>query len=439
MNRKLMAVIRREFVTRVHTKTFLIGTILLPVMLLVFALVPMLLLGHSDHTLRIAIIDGTGSALGAQVEHALAAEKLGRGADSKPRYHVTLVPARGDVQQARERLIAETGFSRDAANAGYDGVLVLPADVLESGKPGYYGSNVSSIETMAALQSSLTSVFAASRLASAGLDPGAVSRAMRRVDLSAERVSDGKLTGQSGASAFIVAYAMGFLLYFAVLMFGTRTMTSVIEEKTSRVMEVLVSSLTPFQMLMGKVLGVGAAGLLQMAIWGVSAWLIASQATHLAGLFGIAPATVAAFAIPPIGGTLVVVFLLYFALGFLLYGALYAAVGSTCNSIQETQQYSFLVTLPILLGFMSVFAVIGDPTGTLGTVLSYVPLFAPFVMPVRWSLTSVSVANLAGSLVLMVLTVWACVWLAARIYHTGILMFGKKPTFRELWRWIRVS
>lgn len=439
MNSKIMAVVRREFVTRVHTRTFIITTVLLPVLFLFMALVPMLLAGQSDHTTRVAVVDGTGGHLGARVKQVLAAQKLGDDADAKPRYEVTLVPAEGKVDSVRRKLISETGFSHDKAKDKYDGVLVLENGVLQSGKLTYYGANVSSLTAMGKLQQNLSKAFAATRLADAGIDVAMVTHAMRPVDLSGKRVSEGKLTGQSGAGAFAVAYGMGILLYIAILMFGQQTMVSVIEEKTSRVMEVLVSSLTPFQMLMGKVLGVGSAGLLQMAIWGVSAWLITSQASHFAAMAGMDPATLSAFSLPAIGGLQVVLFLAYFALGFLLFGALYAAVGSVCNSIQESQQYASVIMVLILIGFLSIFAAIANPSGTLATVMSWIPFFSPFVMPVRWALTSVSAFNLVGSLVLLILGVLACVWLAARIYHTGILMFGKKPGWRELWRWVRVS
>jgi ABC-2 type transport system permease protein len=131
------------------------------------------------------------------------------------------------------------------------------------------------------------------------------------------------------------------------------------------------------------------------------------------------------------------VFLAYFALGFLLFGALYAAIGSICNTIQETQQYAVAVTMVLMLSFFSVFAVMKDPTGGLGVTLSFVPFFSQLVMPVRWSLAAVSPVELAGSLALGIATLLGTTWLAGRIYRTGILMYGKKPTFGEVFRWIR--
>jgi ABC-2 type transport system permease protein len=439
MNDKIMAVIRREFVSRVHTRSFIVTTILLPAVFLAVAVIPGLLISQSNQTTRIALIDGTSAHVGPRVAQVLGAQKLDGGADAKPRYRVAVMPANGHVETLRKRLIAQTGFSRDTANGNYDGVLVLDDAALESGKLTYYGSNVSSPAAMANLRGNLSKAVAAMRLTNAGINVEAVSRAMRPLDVHGERVSDGELTGQSGQGAFMVAYGMGFLLYFAILLFGRRTMTSVIEEKTSRVMEVLVSSLTPFEMLAGKVLGVGAAGLLQMAIWGVSAWLITSHAGQLAALVGADPATFSAFALPSIGSTLVGLFLVYFALGFLLYGALFAAIGAMSNSTQDAQQYASVVTMIILIGFLAVFGIIANPTGPLAQVAPWIPFLAPFTMPVAWSLTSVPLFSLIGSLVLMVVGIWVCVWAAARIYQTGILMYGKKPSWREVWRWISVS
>jgi ABC-2 type transport system permease protein len=202
-------------------------------------------------------------------------------------------------------------------------------------------------------------------------------------------------------------------------------------------MEVLASSLTPFQMLLGKVLGVGLAGLAQMAIWGGSVFIVGSQRTHLASLFGMSSDAMQGFPVPTMAPDLLVVFLLYFMLGFLLYGALYAAIGAMCNTIQETQQYAVFVTVFIMVGFFAVFSLIKDPTGDLGRTMSFIPFFAPFVMPVRWSMTSVPPMELALSLGLMVAALLVCVWLAGRIYRTGILMYGKKPSWKELLRWIR--
>ncbi len=436
--KKIFAVVRREFVERVRTKAFVISTVLLPVFMVAVVLLPALMMSGGDRTSRVAVVDASGTGLGQPVRHALEAERIGSKPDAKPRYAVEVFPATTDtLAKVRDDLIGETGFSSKKHKGGWNGVLVLTVDTLSSGKLSYYGGNVGSLESMAKLQRSVSSALAGVRLGKSGVDEALVKQAMKPAKMDTTKVTDGKQTGQSGTESYLIAYFMGFILYIAILIYGQQTMTSVIEEKTSRIMEVLTSSLTPFQMLLGKVLGVGSAGLTQMAIWGGTVLLLSSQRMPLAGMFGMSADAAQAFPIPSMPPDLLVVFLLYFALGFMLFGALYAAIGAMCNTIQETQQYATFVTLFILVGFFAVFALIKDPTGSLGVTMSYIPFFAPFTMPVRWSLSSVPPMELALSLTLMVLALLACVWLAARIYRTGILMYGKKPSWGELWRWIR--
>jgi ABC-2 type transport system permease protein len=436
--KKILAVVRREFVERVRTKAFVISTVLLPVFMVAMVLLPALMMSGGDRTSRVAVVDASTTNLGQRVSQALEAEKIGKGADAKSRYTVQVFPAGGDdLAKVRDGLIAETGFSSSKKKDGWNGVLVLTDATLSTGKLAYYGGNVGSLDAMSKLQRAVSSALTGVRLAKSGVDTALLKEAMKQADMDTTKVTDGKQTGQSGTESYLIAYFMGFILYIAILIYGQQTMTSVIEEKTSRIMEVLTSSLTPFQMLLGKVFGVGLAGLAQMAIWGGTVLVLSSQRLPLAGMFGMSADAAQSFPIPSMPPALLVVFLLYFALGFLLYGALYAAIGAMCNTIQETQQYATFITLFIIVGFFTVFALIKDPTGPLGVTMSYIPFFAPFTMPVRWSLTSVPPLELALSLTLMVVALLACVWLAARIYRTGILMYGKKPSWGELWRWIR--
>jgi ABC-2 type transport system permease protein len=436
--KKIIAVVRREFVERVRTKAFVISTVLLPVFMVAMVLLPAMMMRGGDRVSRLAVVDASSMSLGQAVGHTLEAEKIGTGSSATARYTVQVFPATSaDLAKVRDGLIASTGFSSKERKDGFDGVLEITDDSLATGKLAYYGGNVGSLESMSRLQSVVSNALAGVRLGKSGVDAALVRQAMKPAHMDTTKVSDGKVTGQSGAESFMIAYFMGFILYIAILIYGQQTMTSVIEEKTSRIMEVLASSLTPFQMLLGKVLGVGLTGLTQMAIWGGTVFLISSQRTHLAGIFGMSVDATQSFPIPSMAPGLLLVFLLYFTLGFLLYGALYAAIGAMCNTIQETQQYAIFVTMFIIVGFFAVFALIKDPTGQLGVTMSYIPFFAPFTMPVRYSLTSVPPLELAMSLALMLATLLACVWLAARIYRTGILMYGKKPSWGELWRWIR--
>jgi ABC-2 type transport system permease protein len=434
---KVFAVIRREFVERVRTRTFLVSTLLLPLLMAFGMVVPALLMRGGERTIELAIVDGTDDALGARIELGLQGIMLDRKDEKAPRYRITRVPAVGNVEAARDSLLALTGFARKERPESFDGVLVVTPTTLAEGKAEYFGANVGAIETMSQLRGTISQVLIATRLEQRGVDPSILATAMARADLVTTKVSDGKATGQSGEASFFLAYVMGFILYLGIILYGSQTATSVIEEKTSRIMEVLASSLTPFQMLLGKVLGVGFTGLLQLGIWAGTLYLVSSQRTFLAGVFGLDPAAMQALPIPSMPGDLLVVFLGYFLLGFLLYGALFAAIGSMVNSMQEAQQSMTPVTILIMIGFFGVFSVINDANSTVAITMSYIPFFAPFVMPVRWSMSSVPVLQLALSLALMVGGLLAVTWLAGRIYRTGILMYGKKPSLAEVWRWIR--
>ncbi len=434
---KTFAVIRREFIARVRTRAFVITTLILPVMMVLIAVIPALMMRGGDRTMRIALVDGTSDSLGSRIASALAAERLTRDSLAPARYDVTRVAASGRVTALRDSLVAFTGLSRDKNPESFDGVLVISDSTVVTGRADYLGTNTSSFESMGQLEGSISKVLAQTRLAQSGLDPSVVANAIRPADLNATKVSDGKATGQSGAASFAIAYFMAFILYISVILYGQQTMTSVIEEKTSRIMEVIASSMRPFQMLLGKILGVGTTGLLQMAIWGGTYYLISSQRGRLASLFGVSAAAMQSLPIPVMSTDLLIVFLVYFTLGFMLFGALYAAIGSICNTVQETQQYASVVTVTLMISFFSVFAVMKDPTGGLGVTLSFVPFFSQLVMPVRYSLAAVSAGELVLSLAIGVAALLAVTWLAGRIYRTGILMYGKKPTFRELFRWVR--
>lgn len=435
---KVLAVVRREMIERIRTKAFLISTFLLPILMVGMMILPALMMNGTGRTKQLAIVDGSpGGQLGAAVKASLAGDTFEKDGKKLPSYDVVLIPATTGVKQITDSLVALTGFSRTKMPSTLDGVLVITDSTLATGQAQYLGANAGSLEGTAALQRVLSQSLMSSRLQAAGVDQVVVMRAMMRADLASQKVTDGKLTGESGEASFAMAYGMGFLLYFVILIYGAQTATSVIEEKTSRIMEVLASSLTPFQMLLGKILGVGFTGLLQVGIWGGVVFLAGSKRAALASLFGADPATVMSLPIPTMPWDLLVVFLAYFALGFVIYGALYAAIGSMVNSMQEMQQFMMPVTLLIVTGFFGVFAVMKDPTAGIGVIFSYIPFFAPFVMPVRWSMASVPLFQLIASLALMVLGILAVAWLAARIYRVGILMYGKKPTFREVFRWIR--
>jgi ABC-2 type transport system permease protein len=437
---KIWAVIRREFIERVRTRAFLIGTLLFPVLMVGLSLMPLLLEGRETAPKRIAVVDGASGDVGVKVRDALAASRRDGQAGSPgiARYSATHFKASGRVGDVRDSLIALVGVGKADAET-FDGILVLEDESVNSGRVPYLGVNVGSPGDMRKLEDVLQTSLRLERLIRAGVDPYLAMPALRNVDLQTQKIASGRLTGESGSTSFLLAYIMGFVLYLALVLYGVQVMTSVVEEKTNRISEVLVSSLSPFQMMLGKVIGVGSVGLLQLGIWGATAMLVTTYRAPLARLFGASPQAAAAFKVPEFRPDLLAVFLVFFILGFLLFSAAYAAVAAMCNSPQEAQQANTPVTMTIMAGWVAMFSLLNEPSGSLARTLSLVPVLAPFVVPVRYSLAPIPLPELLLSALLLLAAMLLVVWVAGRIYRVGILMYGKRPKLSEVWRWVRAS
>lgn len=435
---KLWAVIRREFMVRVHTRAFVIGTILGPLVMGFLFVGPMLLQSRDKAPKRMVVLDEASGEFGARVTQALESARRGTAPDAAPRYVVRLVEAGAGDQATLDSLIRLTGRPSSAPE-GLTGVLVIADSVFESGRVHYYGSDVGSMSDMGDLQRTIRQAVIGERLRRAGVDAAVLLKATEPITLETAQVSGGSVSGASGEASFLLAYGMSFLLYLALLLYGTQVMTSVLEEKTNRVMEVLVSSMSPFQLMLGKVVGVGLVGLLQLGIWVSTAMLLRSERTAIAGLLGVPATEALKLPIPEVSGALVLVFLTFFVLGFFLYAAAYAAVGASCNTLPEAQQAAFPVTMCIAVGLILLFSLLDEPNGSLARALSLVPLFAPFVTPVRYALNPLPIFEVLLSALSTGLGVVAVAWVAARIYRVGILMHGKRASLAELWRWVRVG
>lgn len=436
---KVWAIIRREFVERVRTRAFVLSTLLFPVFMAAMIIIPGFLMSRSTGTKRIALVDATSDSMGIRMAGALAQVRV-RGDSARFKFEVERVPAAGRAIEARDSLLPMTGLSRKTADS-WDGILVVSDSTVIDGKAAYYGANVGSFDDMRELEQALRPVVIARRLEALGVDLPTVMRSVRGIDLVTSKVAKGKLTGQSGAATFALAYAMGFILYFSLLIFGNQVMNSIVEEKNNRIVEILASSLRPFEMMLGKVMGVGLVALLQITIWAGAATVFSTLQGQILGALGVEAGAAGQmpFSFPVMGFELLLVFLTFFALGFLLYAAMYAAVGAMCNTVQEAGQAQFPVMMFVLVGFFSVFALIRDPNGTAAQVLTYVPLLTPFVVPMRYSIAPLNPLELALSVSATVLGLMAIVWLAGRIYRVGILSYGKKATVRDLARWIRTA
>lgn len=414
---KVWAVIRREFVERVRQKWFWIMALLGPVFFGAIFLLPTLLMSKSGIK-HIAVVDGTTTSLGAAATARL---------DSTRVFRAVRVAAGPNVTDS---------LTAQVDRKSLDGFLIID-DSLVQGKAEYRASNVSSFTAQATLENTLSTLVNRVRLEQEGVDPKVVDRAQVRLALETHKIAGGKLTGENAAQSFSLAYFMGIILYMAILLYGINVMSSVLEEKTTRIVEVLVSSLRPFQLMLGKVVGVGAVSLFQFVIWGISGRLIYTQRARLmpAGPQGVDQV----FTVPHVTLATGGIFLAYFLGGFMLYSAMFAAVGAMSSNEQEARQAQQPVTMLLVLSFISMFAMLNDPGSTFAITLSLVPFTAPIAMPVRWAAGNLPLREVALSLAILFVSIIVVTWIASRIYRVGILMTGKRPGLKELVRWVRAA
>ncbi len=414
---RVMAIARREYLERVRSRAFVVATVLGPVLMAAFTLGPGLLMARQrGKPLRLAVLDVSGS-LREDVERALARRKVA----GQERFLLQPAPA-GPVS------VAEAALKAQVLKGDLDGYVLLPSDALGRSAAEYYGKNVSNMMDIQLLDKSLEDAFVARRLSEEGLPPAKIGSLTRRLDLKKIRLTETGAREDSGGT-FLLSMVLLTMLYTTLAMWGAALMNGVIEEKNNRVVEVMVSSVSPTHLFAGKLLGVGGAGLTQFLVWAISLAALAAYAAPAMAGSGITVPEVS----PLVSGALVV----YFLLGYFLYGSMYMAVGASVNNQQEAQSLVFPVMMPLILGFVFFPMILGSPDSPLSVVLSLIPFFTPLLMFLRITTVTPPAWQIALSVVIMALAVIAMNWVAARVYRVGILMYGKRPTFPEIMRWVR--
>lgn len=415
--RKVWAVVRREFVERVRTKWFWVSAVLGPV--LFAGIIVFQIMQSTGSAVRyIAVVDSTSSGFGQRVAEALSSGRT---------FRATRVPAGPGVLDSLTHLVESKQLT---------GFLIVNNELTETGRAEYRASNLS-LQTIEELQRTLSRLVVKVRLESKGVNPAVVDWAQIRIDLDQKKIARGQTTKESAGQSFILAYVMAILLFMAILLYGVNVMSSVLEEKTTRIVEVLVSSLRPFQLMLGKVVGAGAVSFFQFLIWGVSARVLVGLRGPIARALGADPAAAQSLQLPHIPGATIAVFLAFFLGGFLLYSAMFAAVGAMSSNEQEARQAQQPVTYLLMISYFSIIGLTNDPSSTFARTLSLVPFTSPIATPVRWTAGSMGTGELAASLAMLAVAIVVVTWIAARIYRVGILMTGKRPTMKELVRWVR--
>lgn len=425
--RKIWTILRSEYWRRVRSKAFILTTLLAPIGIVLLALAPgaLMYVSQSSPT-RVAVVDDTGVLLDRL--KAASADKL----------TFFAVPGPPDSAEAHVRAGRYTGY------------LHLPEGLLgDTGRATYVTTGGGGLITQSDLRSAVTDAVRQQRLQAQNASPAVMEILQANINVTTRKLTETGTEADSTIGSVAVGWVMGFLIYLAVLIYGQYVMQGVIEEKSSRVVEIVVSSVRPFELMMGKVLGIGAMGLTQFVVWGVLVIAGSSMAGTLAALFlrpeqlnlpagasQEAMLQAADITLPTIAPSLIVWFVLFFLGGYLLYATLFAAVGSAVEQQQDAQSLIVPITLPLIVPIMFIYFLIESPDAMLSVVLSIIPFFSPVLMVARMALTSVPFWQTALAFVLLVGTFVGAIWLSSRIYRVGILMYGKNPGLRELLRWV---
>jgi ABC-2 type transport system permease protein len=447
--RKFLAVVKHEYRKVVLKWSFLIGTLLLPVLAGLFPAVMLIIFSIKGEPTRIAVVDPS-QRIGQRIRQNLSPEAISERAKRAAAESLKDLNASQEdrLKRGSEQLSSEFAFidydatgksteviRRDLigqiTSGQLDAYLIVPADIDSPAAVFEYRSRrAGDFVAGGAFKDAVNEAVRAERLRRAKIDESVLRTAGTPVEFDEKGIDDqGEETSNEGT--FIAAFIIGLLIYVTLAIYGQVIMAAVVEEKETRIAEILFSSASPFTLMAGKLVGVGLAGLTQLAIWIVSASVLLGIGLAQMSAAGIELST------PTITPVMIVLFFIFFLLGFFLYASIFALIGSMVTTVQEGGQFAFPPILILLAAFYFSFAVIRDPNSTVSFWASVAPFLAPITMPVRILAEMPPVWHLLLAVVLNSAAIAAMVWLTARVYRVGMLMYGKRATIPEVLKWMR--
>jgi len=432
LTNKVKIVLKHEYLSKVKTKSFLIGTFVAPlgIVALFGVLIAATFIFKDTTERKLAIVDQT--------------EYLGQvlvDSDTS-RYYLT--------DKSEEVLTKLTEDSK------IDGYILLQEDILDSGNVPIYTQGGGGIGFTSLLEKNLSRIVRKERLKRSGTSDDVINLVDSGINLNTKKVTEEGIKDDKTEVLAYVGYALGFVIYMLMFLYGTHIFRSVLEEKSNRIIEIIVSSAKPFDILLGKVLGIGLVGLTQVFAWIAIVVILLTFAGQIAGAFlDIDPTTLQAgmtmqdaqtkqvemmmSGIPEISPWLGIGFVFYFLAGYFIYSCLFAAVASAVDNEQDAQQLMVPITIPIIIPIALIPMIMANPDSVPAIVASLIPFFSPILMIVRIASTQVPIWQILASVVLLVSTFLGIIWLTAKIYRIGILMTGKKPTIKDFYKWIKMS
>ncbi|MCM4158068.1 ABC transporter permease [Gramella sp. AN32] len=430
--RNLRLIINREYSARVRNKTFIVMTFLSPIIFVVMVLlIAYLSMLNSTDQKIIGIFDETGIFTnefkdGEQVQY--------------------IYFNNSNLENARQKVLDNEYF-------GLIHIAKIGDGPNSSTEVGFLGNDTPGFGTIESIEKTISDKLTRQQLINKGIDVSEIDAARAKVNVEIQNFSGERSSKMSNYIKMFFGGAAGYLLMMFIIIYGNMVMRSVIEEKTNRIIEIIVSSVKPFQLLLGKILGTSLAGITQFTVWVILGTVLLWSVSSFLGIDPLAAQTpstemINEMARPELNqlvvdilklpyASLLVFFLIYFIGGYFLYSAIYAAIGAAVDSETDTQQFMFPIIIPLILGiYVGFFSVVENPHGTVSTIFSMIPLTSPIVMLMRIPF-GVPWYEISISIIILIATNFAILWLSAKIYRVGILMYGKKPSYKELYKWLK--
>lgn len=422
MKSTVWPILKREYLSRVRTKAFWISTALFPILIFAMTIVPSLLTARTKASPEpVLILDAIGD-FAPVATSVVATEKAG---PNDPKVEVVSVPGTNEEE-------IRSDYNARAEAGRIQGYYLITSEAVRSGKIVYWARNPGAIVADSHVNGIVSRSIRKYRLTRLGLSGQEIDDAIAPIDIDMKKATNDPSKAESGLSAFFMSFALVFFIYLTLIFYGIYVLRGVLEEKSNRIVEVIVSSVKPFHLMLGKIVGIGAVGLTQIAIWALSALLL--TAPQLASALSIS-----ADQLPKVSAASLIFLPVYFVLGYFLYATIYAGIGSMFNSEEDAQQMLSVANIFLVVPMFMLMPVMKNPGGMMATVLSLIPFFTPTLMYLRIGVQMPPAWQIGLSIVIMLATIVLMIWLVAKIYRVGILMYGKKPTIPEILRWLRYT
>jgi len=440
MPNKMLTVIKREYMTRIKSKGFIFSLFLMPLSMCVMVFLTVFLTSmqsKTKETRELVVIDETEQIF-APLQAAIAEHRtFQHKGELVYQLHEESATTEDAIISLRKRVNTKDIYA----------YLIIPKDLFDNGEAKFYARTATNFELQSALRRIISNIVRDKRFAESGYSQREVNRLMRSVRFSSFAIKSSK--GKSGGTdvespmetgaRIGLGYVLVFVLYLFVMIYASSIMRSVLEEKTTRIVEVIISSIKPHQLLLGKLVGVCSVCLTMFAIWVLFGVLLVINLDPLLGIFGIEglpqelTGVIAIVKESSVG--VLTYFFIYFITGFFMYSTIFAVVGAICNSEEEAQQTMGPLTLLFVVPFIMMFHLFRIPDSTLSILLSHIPFFSPILMFMRINVLMPPFWEIALNILLMCATVLLVTFISGKIYRVGILMYGKRPTLKELWQW----